>query len=185
MYQVDLGYTDNEQAALRKEAVEVPDVDLVASDKAIRWVVNLRTITEDQILGGFEHGPAPEGRRSSVLKHGTFYFAVTMPTMRGAMPLHAYHVVVCARSFLPSQIQRIKLCQIDKILQDPCWYTFSSRRSACTDHKCSSQDWATRCHLVTQQCPLQIYSWWSYSRSSMTRCRAWDQSTCRLWWICA
>ena len=36
MYQVDLGYTDNEQAALRKEAVEVPDVDVVASDKAIR-----------------------------------------------------------------------------------------------------------------------------------------------------
>ena len=55
-----------EQVTLRKEAVEVLDVDVVASDEVIRRVIDLRTITEVQILSGLEHGLAPEGRRSSV-----------------------------------------------------------------------------------------------------------------------
>ena len=55
-----------EQVTLCKEAVEVLDVDVVASDEVISLVIDLRTITEVQVLSGFEHGPAPEGRRGSV-----------------------------------------------------------------------------------------------------------------------
>ena len=93
-----------------------------------------RTITEVQVLSGLEHGPAPEGRRSSVLELCLSLLLQRQPCVQQYL-LHACHAEVCARSCIPSRRRRREQCQIE-ISQDPCECTLSSWRPAWTDHIC-------------------------------------------------